>query len=244
MLKYLRGWVELEIRGAAPELCLNRFAAGDIPFWRSDRIDPFTLRLRIYEAHRQRAEREISRSLCVSTVVRRSGFRRSFRGLRNRPFLLVSLAISLTLACLAQNMVWFVRVEGNVRIPTERILRALAEEGVRFGAWGPALDSAYLKDRMLNRIPELRWLAVNRQGCIALVPLSERPETEPRREESGITEQDAGLQRTGREGAGRRRPGGGSAGQRADRMSHPHPGDPGRGGGFCRYKALHPADDP
>ena len=186
MLKYLRGWLELEIRGASPELCLNRFAAGDIPFWRPERVDPFTLRLRIYEAHRQRAEREISRSLCVSTVVRRSGFRRSFRGLKKRPFLLAGLAISLALACLAQNLVWFVRVEGNVRIPTERILRALAEEGVRFGAWGPALDSAYLKDRMLNRIPELRWLAVNRQGCIALVPLSERPETEPRREESGV----------------------------------------------------------
>ena len=186
MLKYLRGWLEAEIRGASPERCLNSLTAGNIPFWKLERQDEFTLRLRLYRSDWERARTEITRSLCVGRILRGRGFYRTFRGLKKRPVLLFGLILVLILAYLAQNVVWFVCVEGNERIPTSRILQILEEEGVRFGAWGPDLDSQFLKDRMLNRIPELRWLAVNLQGCIARVPVSERGETEPIAQNEGV----------------------------------------------------------
>ena len=79
MLRFLRGWIMLEIQGGSPELCLNRLTAKDIPFWDLRRVDDFTVRICIYEAHLVRAEREITRGLCVSRVLARKGFRNTYR---------------------------------------------------------------------------------------------------------------------------------------------------------------------
>ena len=186
MLKYLRGWIEAEITGAFPDQCLNRLAAKGVPFWHIRHIDEFSIRLRLYRSQWERAEREITKSLCVGKILRESGFSHSFYGLKKRPVLLIGMALSVTLACLSQNFVWFVRVEGNEKVPAAQILQIIGEEGVRFGAWGPDINSQSLKNRMLNRLPALRWLCVNRSGCIATVLLAERTETVPKEEESGV----------------------------------------------------------
>ena len=148
MLRTLRGYVELEITGASPERCLNRLAEKDIPFWNIQQVDAFHLTCCLYTAHLEAARKEISAALCTEKVLRIRGLPHGVRGLRNRPVLIVGFLLALVLAYVSQCFVWFVRVEGAVEVPPEQILQAIDTEGVAFGAWGPKLDSQYLKNRM------------------------------------------------------------------------------------------------
>lgn len=188
MLRTLRGFLEIEIEGAEPELCLNRLTRKDIPFWKLRRTDAFRFECRIYQKHWLAAKKEITSALCTVQVLRTLGLPHALRGLRKRPILIAGMLLAFLLSYLAQYRVWFVSVEGAKDIPPDLIRRTIAEEGVRFGAWGPELDTQYLKNRMLNRIPELRWLAVNREGGIAHVLVSERDPKLPRMDMNLVTD--------------------------------------------------------
>ena len=61
----LRAWIEVEITGASPERCLNRFSRKDVGFWALNVDGPFRLTCRLLAADWPRAEREISAALCA-----------------------------------------------------------------------------------------------------------------------------------------------------------------------------------
>ena len=187
MIRRLRGSLELELYSASLERCLTRWAQAEIPFWDLRRQDSLTARCRIYESDLDAARREAARAQSTLRVLSCAGLPRLVRQLRRRPVLLLGVVLALISALLLQNFVWFLRVQGNETVSAERILQALSEEGVRFGAWGPDLDSEDLKNRMLNRIPELRWLAVNREGGLVTVLTAERKLEGPTEDRSGIT---------------------------------------------------------
>ena len=180
MLNYLRGTAEIEVTSASAALCLNRWTAADLPFWALQTESELVFRCRVYEADLNQIRREAARAWCEIRVLRQFGLPCVLRRLRSRPILAFGLPLAVALAFFLQSFVWFLRVEGNERVPEQEILHALWEEGVRFGAWGPSLDSERLKNRMLNRVPELRWLAVTREGGVVTVSVAERePEEAP-----------------------------------------------------------------
>ena len=53
-------------------------------------------------------------------------------------------------------------------------MQALEELGIAPGTWGPSIDSPETRNRMLLRMPELAWLAVNRSGGRVQVLVTER----------------------------------------------------------------------
>ena len=183
-----RGFSDIEITGAAPELALNRLTRRNIPFKNLVKQDDFCLRCRIRSADLNAAETAVTTALCTLQVLGQGGILRRAEALRERPVLVIGVLLSFLCMLFAQNFVWFIRIEGAETVSTDSLLAALEEEGVRFGAWGPALDSQYLKNRMLNRIQALRWLTVNREGMVATVLVAEREAADPHIDMSRITD--------------------------------------------------------
>ena len=186
MLRRLRGTAEIEVTGASAPLCLNRWTAADLPFWALRRDSELVFRCRVYEAQLPQICEQAARVWCEVRVLQRFGLPGLLRRLRRRPILAAGLPLAVALAFFLQSYVWFLRVEGNERLSEQEILRALAEEGVCFGAWGPDLNSEDLKNRMLMRVPALRWLAVNREGGLVTVLVAEREREEPPLETEGV----------------------------------------------------------
>ena len=174
MLRFFRGWLRLRLTGASPERCLSHFAAEDIAFWDAEREDALHFCCSIYKRSLPAAERAALRTLCAAQVVARHGAAQTFSGLRRRKTLLAGVTLAVLLALFLQNFVWVVRVEDAESVPKELILRALYDEGVRFGAWGPSLETQALKNRLLDRLPQLQWISVHAEGCVATVSVSER----------------------------------------------------------------------
>ena len=75
--------------------------------------------------------------------------------------------------------VWFIRVEGNERVPGRLILERAQESGVFFGAKAEAVRSEQVKNKLLYEIPELRWAGVNTSGCSAVITVAERQPEQP-----------------------------------------------------------------
>ena len=187
MIRFFRGTVELKLTGVSLEACLNRWTKAEISFWDLRRDGDFTARCCICERETEQAEAEANRAQMELQVLAYHGLPNLMRKFALRRVLLFGTLIAVGLAMFAQNFVWFLSVSGTESVPDSVILQALAEEGVKFGAWGPDINSEDLKNRVLNRIPALRWLAVNREGGVVTVLAAERNPEEPVEEHSGVT---------------------------------------------------------
>ena len=177
MLKLLRGYAEIRITGASPEDCLNRMTYADLPFWKLRRENDFSLLLRVHLPHLPLVEEAARRAQCEVEMSRR-GLPVWAEGLRKRPVLLIGVLLGVLTAMYLQNYIWFVRIDVPREIPEQQLREVLQQEGIRFGAWGPLIDSQQIKNRMLQRMPELRWIGVNRSGGIVTVKAAIR-EPEP-----------------------------------------------------------------
>ena len=186
MLRALRETLELRVIGAAPARCLNRWTAADLSFWSLRRETELEFTCRVYASELPALRREAARAQCELRVLRRYGLPILLRRLRRRPVLIVGSVLALALTMFAQNFVLFLRVEGNRRVGADTILHALEEDGVRFGTWGRTVDSETVKNKMLNQLPDLSWLAVNRSGCVVTVLCAEREPEETQEQTEGI----------------------------------------------------------
>ena len=94
--------------------------------------------------------------------------------LRRRGALLAGVGLCAVLLVLNSFFIWDFQVEGNGAVPPEKILRVLAENGVKRGTFAFSIDQHDLCNRALPDLPELAWLTVNVRGCRATVVVRER----------------------------------------------------------------------
>ena len=97
------------------------------------------------------------------------------------------IAVLFVLSILLPNRVLFLSVEGNHRIPAQKILEAAAENGVSFGALRRTIRSEETKNSLLAAVPELQWVGINTKGSHAIISVRERAETEPIDSSIGIS---------------------------------------------------------
>lgn len=196
ILWFLRGYLILEIRGATPGWALNRFAKERIAFWRVEVKDSFTLHVCIIQKDLGRAESAAAAAMCQSSCVERIGLRQSAGGLLHRPVLLAMLAFAMAAVLVIPNFVLFYSVTGNEAVMEEEILRGLESLGIGFGTYGPRIKPQWIKNHMLNMLPQLQWITVRQNGCRAEVVVRERPavpETEDRKGFGNVIAAQSGV---------------------------------------------------
>ncbi len=179
IIDYFRGCCRLILRGCDPERCLDRFLAANIPFWRVEKEDSFTLSLHLYEIDAPLAQSLARRCQCEGEVISLRSFRRDVSGLLRRWVFLLGFAATIAGIVILPNFVVRRSVEGCESLEPAEVLRALETLDVGFGTWGPSIDNEHIKNEMLQLVPELRWIAVNLSGMQANILVSERSEADP-----------------------------------------------------------------
>ena len=174
LIRYFRGYVRLRIMGASPERCINLLSEKNLRFWGLCREDALHYTFYAYEKDLAAIRRCAMRAFADAQVLRTYGLRQRYGGLRKRPVLVFGLLLALFATFFFQKFVWVVDVQGTQTLHKEEVLRALEEEGIRFGTWSADIDSELTKHRMLNRLPKLSWLAANRSGGVLHVLVTER----------------------------------------------------------------------
>ena len=196
ILYYLQGYADVEICGAATAEALNRLTMASVAFWNTQWVDPLTVRIRILQKDQNKADYAIQSALCDGKVIMNAGIKQSLGGLNGRWVLLFLLTVSVLGTLLIPQFVLFYEVEGNALIPDEQILQALRDLNIKFGTFGPDIDPRWIKNQLLNQIPELEWVTVTQNGCRAKVIVRERlqtPETESKKGFSNMIAAHGGI---------------------------------------------------
>lgn len=170
----LRGCVRVEIRGAFPENMLNHMARAGIAFWGAEPADEFTARFTVYSRDLEAVRHTASAAQCSVSVLGRKGSTVILRRLRRRRVLLISLVVCLLALGASSLFIWNIEVTGNETVSDGEILRALDECGVSIGSFWPDFSSDLIRNSMLLKMPELRWMTVNVSHSRAEVIVRER----------------------------------------------------------------------
>ena len=185
--KSIAGTVEVELTAAEPERALSAISQAGIALFgvrhEKDLTCSFAVRRRDYTRLAVLCQKN-GQSLAI---VRKQGISYSMAALRKRKMLIVGMGILLFSAFFLPTRILFARVEGNSRIPENRIIRAAEDSGIRFGASRKNVRSEKVKNSLLDKIPQLQWAGVNTSGCTAVISVRERAANREEPESSGVS---------------------------------------------------------
>lgn len=176
IVKALKGEARFSVTGAAPQELLNRLMRANIIFWDILREDELHCSFSVFPKDREKVEALALQAYCKAELLWIKGLKEILTQIKNRPVLFFGLLLVLGGSFFLQSFVWVIQVKGTQQYHEKEILRALEEEGVTFGAWGAGIDSQELRLKMLSRLPDISWLAVNRRGGKLTVMLTEKEE--------------------------------------------------------------------
>lgn len=96
------------------------------------------------------------------------------RAILQRPLLFSGLFFLLLASLLLPRHVLMIQVEGNVTVPSRKIMETAEQVGIRLMTPCAQVRSERIKNQLLSQIPELKWVGVNTYGCRAVISVEER----------------------------------------------------------------------
>lgn len=175
--KSISGMMEVRVTSACPEASLMAISEQNIPMFSVIMNGNLSVNLWIY-----RRDYDLLHHYCEKRgesleVIKRKGLYWRFKMLCKRPVLTFGVAAVLISVFLMPKYVFFVQVDGNKQIPTNRILEAAMQCGIHFGATRKDVRSERVKNALISVLPELQWAGVNTKGCVAILSVRERTES-------------------------------------------------------------------
>ena len=172
----LKALITLEITGADISGTLRAMNNAEITLLATVPKGELTVQVTVLRQDYGKCKRIIEKRGDKITVKNRRGLYWTFRRLLDRPVLVLGMLLILAAALYLPSRVLFVRVEGNHRVPSRKILATAENCGIGFGASRRAVRSEKMKNNLLEAVPELQWAGVNTQGCVAVITVRERAE--------------------------------------------------------------------
>jgi len=174
VVRYFIGKARIELTGASIEGFLNAMTKQGIAFWCIERKDELHFSICVAPKDIPQAQKIAIGCFCNIEKVKSSGFREHLKSLKKRPALLIGMLLAIVASFYIQSYVLAIDISGNATLHDEEILRALAEHDIQIGSSASDIDQQLTKHRMLNTLPQLSWIGVNRNGFKLNVLVTER----------------------------------------------------------------------
>ncbi len=175
-VRWVPGWVRVELEGGYPARMLNELTAAGLPVWRV-RLRGEGLRFSC-PAREYRRLRPLARRACMRMhLLQKHGLPFWIHRYRRRGGLLAGLVLYAAVLCMLAPRIWAIQVVGNTDTPTETILAVTQALGVEIGRPMDSLPIKELEIMGLNQLPTLGWITVNPRGSVARVEVTERRPT-------------------------------------------------------------------
>lgn len=171
-----RGTVRVEVSGAQPESILNFCTENGIEFWDTSPCSDLALSFTIAAADYPAVHGRSGKNGIEVAIVSSRGGKKLIKGAKSRVVLLVLLCVFVTFAAVSSLFIWRIDIVGNEKVSAARLMRALEECGVRYGAFWPAILSDAVKDSVVTQMPDIAWLTLNIRSSCAQIVVHERVE--------------------------------------------------------------------
>lgn len=172
-LKNLAGRTRVELTGADLERTLG-FLSERYRLNQIQRVSALVVRFTIASGDWNGIKEDVTRRGDAVKVVWSRGWRNKLREIMDAPVILGVTALLLAASLWIPGRILFIQVEGNELLPERLILEKAEQCGLYFGVSRGRLRSEQIKNRLLDRMPELGWAGVNTTGCVATITVRER----------------------------------------------------------------------
>ena len=169
-----RGVAELEVSGAQPERILNYCAENGIEFWNASPCRDFSITFCVHTSYADSLLARSGKNGLDVKLISETGGRKLKLGAKRRAVFLLAFVLCVSLAAVSSLFLWRIEISGNDKLSDAEILRKLAECGVDYGAYWPALSSDEIRSRIVSEMPEIAWLSMNVRSSKAEIIVHER----------------------------------------------------------------------
>ena len=162
-IRYVQGNVTFEASNGFCERLINLCANNNISLWNFKKTEEgFVARC---TAKDYKTVKKLSKKVNVEVrIQKKRGLLFKAGKYRKRWGLLAGVAVFLVFIFLSQCFVWDIEVTGNKTVPESVILSELSEVGVHKLCFIPSLDLRLKKQQALLKLPQLSWMAINKNG--------------------------------------------------------------------------------
>jgi len=172
LYRFFVGKVRVSAEGIFAERILNLCAHNGITVWAIRRKGD---KLLFYMSVRDFfALRKIIRGVGIRVhIIKKRGWPFIVRRYKQRYGLFIGAFIFFTVLHMLSGYVWNINISGNQTVEREKIIQVCNELGIREGVRVSSLDPQKLRLEIVNRIDDLAWAAVNIEGSILTVEVTE-----------------------------------------------------------------------
>lgn len=186
-IKYVRGYVYVQLTGYAPERFLNLCGSRDILIWN---LTPCGEGYRFYisvEGFRS-LKPILKKTRTKVKILRRCGMPFHAHHYRKRKVFCLGIILCSALLYYLSGFIWNIEVNGNSYLSEEVILDFLEEEESSFGAKKSRVDCAALEEALRSRYSEVIWTSVKIYGTKMTVDIQENllPEEDYQKKEDTV----------------------------------------------------------
>lgn len=173
LMRYFSGKVSFKVSGGFSERLINLCAAHGLILWGFKKSgEGFEASVSAGDYKRLK---ELSKKANVDVVIKsKKGFIFKAGKYKSRFGLMLGIAAFAVILIGSQNVVWSIDVKGNSTVRTEVILSELEEVGIKPMVFIPNIDFKQKAQEALLKIPQLSWMAINRNGCNLSISVTER----------------------------------------------------------------------
>lgn len=169
-----RGVTKIEASGAQPERILNYCAENGIEFWNASPCRDFSITFCVHASYADSLLARSGKNGLDVKLISETGGRKLKLGAKRRAVFLLAFVLCVSLAAVSSLFLWRIEISGNDKLSDAEILRKLAECGVDYGAYWPALSSDEIRSRIVSEMPEIAWLSLNVRSSKAEIIVHER----------------------------------------------------------------------
>jgi len=166
---------------------LSRLNRAGISVYNLTEVDELTAQCRIRRQDYKYFLQISSKTGAEVTVLGESGLNQYVKRALRRAVLTVGILALILCTSYLPSRILFVHVQGNSKMPTEKIIERAEECGIYFGASRKDVRSEKVKNALISALPELQWVGVNTYGCVAEISVREKTLPSEDRVESGIS---------------------------------------------------------
>ncbi len=179
--------IECVLTGADIAASLRQMEHSGITLLHIDVLDQLTVQFTVSRKEFSIVQNIADRRGDALQIQRKTGYYWYLRQIWKRPVLVIGLIMLITLSLWVPGRIFFISVEGNDQVYTNRILEEASHCGIHFGAARRQVRSEKMKNSLLQRLPQLQWAGVNTRGCVAVISVRERTPPPVKEEGSAVS---------------------------------------------------------
>ncbi len=172
LLRYLFGYLKVEVKGFAPERFMNLIIKNDVVIWSVNATENgyifFTGRKNLLKM-----KPLLQKTNVKLTVVENYGFPYLVKKNKRRVFFIAGFLICILFVYIMSMFVWEIKVNGTRQLVAQNILKDIEKEYVKLGTRKKEVDCEGLERQLMKKYDEISWIDCNLNGTTLTVSVEE-----------------------------------------------------------------------